>query len=109
MSCCTPHHGPDLDSVNLTATTTKNLRDDIVQQQRGIQFREEHRIRQNRNEDDAQYIRTDYIPGQDVDMNDEFLRTLLNSIVTSFGLDSAVIDATNGNARSQFLRYCTEE
>ncbi|WP_300943576.1 hypothetical protein [uncultured Duncaniella sp.] len=58
-------------------------------------------------EDDAQYIRTDYIPGQDVDMNDEFLRTLLNSIVTSFGLDSAVIDATNGNL--QFARTLSME
>jgi len=56
---------------------------------------------------DDQYIRTDYIPGQDVDMNDDFLRTLLNSIVTSFGLDSAVIDATNGNL--QFARTLTME
>lgn len=54
-------------------------------------------------EDDGQkYIETDYVPGQDVDMNDEFLRTLLNSIVTSFGLDSAVLDTTNGNL--QFAR-----
>lgn len=58
-------------------------------------------------DDDAQYIRTDYIPGQDVDMNDDFLRTLLNSIVTSFGLDSAVIDATNGNL--QFARTLSME
>ena len=58
-------------------------------------------------EDDQQYIRTDYIPGQDVDMNDDFLRTLLNSIVTSFGLDSAVIDATNGNL--QFARTLSME
>lgn len=58
-------------------------------------------------EDGAQYIRTDYIPGQDIDMNDEFLRMLLNSIVSSFGLDSAVIDATNGNL--QFARTLTME
>ena len=58
-------------------------------------------------EDEQQYIRTDYIPGQDVDMNDDFLRTLLNSIVTSFGLDSAVIDATNGNL--QFARTLSME
>jgi len=58
-------------------------------------------------EDNEQYIRTDYIPGQDVDMNDDFLRTLLNSIVTSFGLDSAVIDATNGNL--QFARTLSME
>ena len=53
------------------------------------------------------YITTDYIPGQDVDMNDDFLRFLLNSIVTSFGLDSAVIDTTNGNL--QFARTWTME
>lgn len=58
-------------------------------------------------EDDQQYIRTDYIPGQDVDMNDEFLKTLLNSIITSFGLDAAVLDATNGNL--QFARTLTME
>lgn len=59
-------------------------------------------------EDDTErYITTDYIPGQDVDMNDEFLRFLLNSIVSSFGLDSAVIDATNGNL--QFARTLSME
>lgn len=58
-------------------------------------------------EDDQQYIRTDYIPGQDVDMNDEFLKTLLNSIITSFGLDAAVLDATNGNL--QFARTLSME
>ncbi|MDE6040112.1 MAG: hypothetical protein K2F99_00905, partial [Muribaculaceae bacterium] len=58
-------------------------------------------------EDGAQYIRTDYIPGQDIDMNDDFLRTLLNSIISSFGLDSAVLDATNGNL--QFARTLTME
>lgn len=58
-------------------------------------------------EDNAKYIETDYIPGQDVDMNDEFLKFLLNSIVSSFGLDSAVIDATNGNL--QFARTLSME
>ena len=59
-------------------------------------------------EDDTdRYITTDYIPGQDVDMNDDFLRMLLNSIVSSFGLDSAVIDATNGNL--QFARTLSME
>lgn len=58
-------------------------------------------------EDGVQYIRTDYIPGQDIDMNDDFLRTLLNSIISSFGLDSAVLDATNGNL--QFARTLTME
>ena len=53
------------------------------------------------------YITTDYIPGQDVDMNDEFLRSLLNAIVSSFGLDSAVIDATNGNL--QFAKTLSME
>lgn len=58
-------------------------------------------------DDNAKYIETDYIPGQDVDMNDEFLKTLLNAIVSSFGLDSAVIDATNGNV--QFARTLSME
>lgn len=58
-------------------------------------------------DDNTQYIRTDYIPGQDIDMNDDFLKTLLNSIVSSFGLDSAVLDATNGNL--QFARTLTME
>lgn len=58
-------------------------------------------------EDSNKYIETDYIPGQDVDMNDDFLRTLLNAIVSSFGLDSAVLDATNGNL--QFARTLTME
>ena len=43
------------------------------------------------------FIQTDYIEGQNVDMDNDFLRYLLNSIVTTFGLDSAVLDATNGN------------
>lgn len=54
-----------------------------------------------------QFIRTDYIPGQDIDMNDDFLKTLLNSIITSFNLDAAVLDATNGNL--QFARTLTME
>lgn len=59
-------------------------------------------------EDDSQkYIETDYIPGQDVNMDDDFLRTLLNAIISSFGLDSAVIDATNGNL--QFARTLSME
>ena len=58
-------------------------------------------------DDNAKYIETDYIPGQDVDMNDDFLRFLLNAIVSSFGLDSAVIDATNGNL--QFARTLSME
>lgn len=53
------------------------------------------------------FITTDYIPGQDVDMNDEFLRSMLNAIVSSFGLDSAVIDATTGNL--QFARTLSME
>lgn len=59
------------------------------------------------NDDSERYITTDYIPGQDVDMNDDFLRMLLNSIVTSFNLDSATLDATNGNL--QFARTLTME
>lgn len=58
-------------------------------------------------EDTARYIETDYIPGQDVNMDDDFLRMLLNSIISSFGLDSAVIDTTNGNL--QFARTLTME
>lgn len=59
-------------------------------------------------EDDTErFITTDYIPGQDIDMNDDFLKSLLNSIVTSFGLDSAVLDATNGNL--QFARTLSME
>lgn len=58
-------------------------------------------------EDSQKYIETDYIPGQDVNMDDDFLRTLLNAIVSSFGLDSAVIDATNGNL--QFARTLSME
>lgn len=58
-------------------------------------------------EDDEKYITTDYIPGQDVDMNDDFLKFLLSSIVSSFNLDSAVLDATNGNL--QFARTLTME
>lgn len=58
-------------------------------------------------EDTTRYIETDYIPGQDVNMDDDFLRMLLNSIISSFGLDSAVIDTTNGNL--QFARTLTME
>lgn len=58
-------------------------------------------------DDETQYIKTDYIPGQDIDMNDEFLKFMLNSIVTTFGLDAAVLDATNGNL--QFARTLTME
>ena len=58
-------------------------------------------------EDGQKYIETDYIPGQDVNMDDDFLRMLLNAIVSSFGLDSAVIDATNGNL--QFARTLSME
>lgn len=59
-------------------------------------------------EDDTErFITTDYIPGQDVDMNDDFLKSLLNSIVTTFGLDSAVLDSTNGNL--QFARTLSME
>ena len=47
--------------------------------------------------EDRPFIQTDYIEGQNVDMDNDFLRFLLNSIVTTFGLDSAVLDATNGN------------
>ncbi|MDE6041557.1 MAG: hypothetical protein K2F99_08285 [Muribaculaceae bacterium] len=54
-----------------------------------------------------QFIRTDYIPGQDIDMNDEFLKTILKSIITSFNLDAAILDATNGNL--QFARTLTME
>lgn len=53
------------------------------------------------------YITTDYIPGQDVNMDDEFLRMLLNSIVSSFGIDPAAIDVTTGNI--QFARTLTME
>lgn len=60
-----------------------------------------------REEGAEKYIETDYVPGQDVDMNDDFLRFLLNSIVSAFGLDSAVIDATNGNL--QFARTLSME
>lgn len=42
------------------------------------------------------FITTDYIEGQNVDMDTDFLKFLLNSIVLSFGYDSAIIDATNG-------------
>ena len=59
-------------------------------------------------EDDTdRYITTDYIPGQDVNMDEDFLRMLLNSIVSTFGLDSAVIDASNGNL--QFARTLSME
>ena len=60
-----------------------------------------------REEGTDKYIETDYVPGQDVDMNDDFLRFLLNSIVSAFGVDSAVIDATNGNL--QFARTLSME
>ena len=44
-----------------------------------------------------QFIQTDYIEGQNVDMDDEFLKWIVSSIITTFGLDAAVLDATNGN------------
>ncbi len=43
------------------------------------------------------FITTDLIEGQNVDMDMDILKFLMNSIVMSFGLDSAVIDTTNGN------------
>lgn len=59
-------------------------------------------------EDGAErYITTDYIEGQNVDMDNDFLKFLLNSIVSSFGLDPAVLDATNGNI--QFAKTLTME
>ena len=59
-------------------------------------------------EDDSErFITTDYIEGQNVDMDTEFLRFLLNSIVASFGVDSAVIDATNGKV--EFARTLSME
>jgi len=58
-------------------------------------------------DDEKKYITTDYIPGQDVDMDDNFLKFLLSSIVSSFNLDSAVLDATNGQL--QFARTLTME
>lgn len=53
------------------------------------------------------FITTDYIEGQNVDMDTEFLKFLLNSIVTTFGLDPATIDATNGQI--QFARTLSME
>lgn len=47
--------------------------------------------------EDRPFIQTDYIEGQNVDMDNDFLRYLLNSVITTFGLDAAVLDATNGN------------
>lgn len=58
-------------------------------------------------DDSTRYIQTDYIEGQNVNMDDDFLRFLLNSIVSSFGLDPAVLDATNGNI--QFAKTLTME
>lgn len=40
-------------------------------------------------------------------MDDDFLKMLLNAIVSSFGVDAAVIDATNGNL--QFARTLSME
>lgn len=48
-------------------------------------------------DNDERFITTDYIPGQDVDMDDEFLKMLMNAIISSFGLDAAILDTTNGN------------
>lgn len=50
-----------------------------------------------RDEGSDPFITTDLIEGQNVDMDMDILKFLLNSIVMSFGLDSAVIDTTNGN------------
>lgn len=58
-------------------------------------------------DDSTRYIQTDYIEGQNVDMDTDFLKFLLNSIVSSFGLDPAVLDATNGNV--QFAKTLTME
>ena len=58
-------------------------------------------------EDGERYITTDWIPGQDIDMNDETLKMILNSIITSFGLDASVVDTVNGNV--QFARTLTME
>lgn len=58
-------------------------------------------------ESDERIINTDYIEGQNVDMDTEFLKFLLNCIVASFGLDSATIDATNGQL--QFARTLSME
>ena len=58
-------------------------------------------------DDNQKYIETDYIPGQDINMDDDFLRMLLNAIVSSFGLDAAIIDATNGNL--QFAKTLSME
>ena len=58
-------------------------------------------------DDSTRYIQTDYIEGQNVNMDDDFLKFLLNSIVSSFGLDPAVLDATNGNI--QFAKTLTME
>ena len=58
-------------------------------------------------DDSTKYIQTDYIEGQNVDMDNDFLKFLLNSIVSSFGLDPAVLDATNGNI--QFAKTLTME
>lgn len=59
-------------------------------------------------EDDAErFITTDYIEGQNVDMDTDFLKFLLNSIVSAFGLDNAVLDATNGQI--QFAKTLSME
>lgn len=58
-------------------------------------------------EDGERFITTDYIEGQNVDMQTEFMRFILNSIVTSFGLDNAVLDATNGQI--QFAKTLSME
>lgn len=50
-----------------------------------------------RDEGTDPFITTDIVEGQNVDMDMDILRFILNSIIMSFGLDSAVIDTTNGN------------
>lgn len=58
-------------------------------------------------DDTERFITTDYIPGQDVDMNDEFLKFILNSIITTFGVDPSTVDVVNGQL--QFARTLTME
>src|SRR5699024_1712424 len=45
----------------------------------------------------ARYLHPQYLHRQHVHMDADFLRFLLNSIVSSFGLDPAVQDAARGN------------
>jgi hypothetical protein len=43
------------------------------------------------------FIVTDIINGQDVDMDNEIIKFLLNSIISSYGVDPAVLDLVNNN------------